>query len=131
MAESAAPAAVTIVAGGSYAAREEAVLELLRSSDGACAVVLEGLPDGRDLIGAACDHLPAAQCPRVARLPPGCPCCAGNLVIRVTLNRMLRPRPARLLIGIADPSHLPALRDFLTQEPYGALLALRDDVVLD
>jgi hypothetical protein len=123
--------AVTLIAGGSYAARETAARDLLQTLPAPAGVILEGLPDGRDLIGAAFAHLPAAQQPRVARLPPGCPCCAGNLVVRVTLNRMLRPRPAHLVLGIADPAHRAALRAFLGAAPYDALLALGDDIVLD
>jgi hypothetical protein len=152
----------TIVAGGSYGAREAAVADLLmhslgmrspeprpaaaQSADapvpippavavrtagpriaGPASIILEGLPDGRDLLST----LTLSAAPRVARMPPGCPCCAGNLVMRVTLNRLLRPAPAHLFVAIADPAHVPALRAFLASEQYTGLLALQDDIVLE
>jgi G3E family GTPase len=62
----------------------------------------------------------------IARIAPGCPCCTGNLTMRVTLNRMLRHRPATLYIGLATDAHLAQIQEFLSQPPYDALLTLTE-----
>ena len=110
-----------LVTGPSSAAREAAIAEALGDpatprSDGV-AVILEGLPDGSSTL-ADSDHLV------IARIAPGCLCCTGNLVMRVTLNRLLRQRPARLFIGVAATTHLDQLRSWLRSAPYDQLLAL-------
>jgi G3E family GTPase len=64
----------------------------------------------------------------MARIAPGCLCCTGNLVLRVTLNRLLRQRPKRLFIGIARSEHLDQLRSWLQSKPYDQLLRLTDDL---
>jgi len=112
----------TLVTGASAAAREAAIAaqlaELPTSSDGAFSVViLEGLPSGSS-------PLDASPSVRLVRLAAGCPCCAGNLVLRVTLNRLLRQQPERLFIGLASSEHLDQLRSWLQQPPYDQLLAL-------
>ena len=113
----------TLVTGGTAASREAAIHSLLDSS--ATAVILEGLPDGHPLLDISA--FPSLQLSRIA---PGCLCCTGNLVMRVTLNRLLRTHPARLYIGVASDEHLPALRTFLQGAPYDRLLTLTDDVEL-
>jgi hypothetical protein len=122
------PVTVTLVTGSSAAAREQAIFDGLNLSnlhrDGAkSAVILEGLPSGNSPL----DSLPAhVLCARIA---PGCLCCAGNLVLRVTLNRLLRQRPERLFIGVARSEHLDQLRSWLEAEPYDQLLRLTSDLV--
>ncbi len=111
-----------LVTGASAAAREAAIAAQLAalptSSDAAfSAVILEGLPSGSSPL----DTSPSV---RLVRLAVGCPCCAGNLVLRVTLNRLLRQRPERLFIGLASSEHLDQLRSWLQQPPYDQLLAL-------
>ena len=81
------------------------------------AILLEGLPDGHTVLSPS----PALLIERIA---PGCLCCAGNLVLRVTLNRLLRRRPAWLVIGLATTEHLDQLRSWLQEPPYDQLLAL-------
>jgi hypothetical protein len=50
------------------------------------------------------------------------------LVLRVTLNRLLRQPPRQLFIALADPSHLATLHAMLAGAPYDALLALKESV---
>jgi hypothetical protein len=112
----------TLVTGASAAQREEAIAAQLAatplSSDGAfSAVILEGLASGSSPI-------PETSSVRLVRLAVGCPCCAGNLVLRVTLNRLLRQGPERLFIGLASSEHLDQLRSWLQEAPYDQLLAL-------
>jgi hypothetical protein len=117
----------TLVTGASAVAREQAIFEQLQLPDshrgGAkTSVILEGLAPGHSPL----DTLPAhVLCARIA---PGCLCCAGNLVLRVTLNRMLRQRPERLFIGVARSEHLDQLRSWLQAEPYDQLLWLTPDL---
>lgn len=86
-------------------------------ADRPSAVILEGL-------GMAADPLVSSPSLNVVRIAPGCLCCDGNLVLRVTLNRLLRQRPQRLFIGLARSEHLDQLRSWLQKAPYDQLLAL-------
>jgi hypothetical protein len=116
---------VTLVTGPSARLREAAIagaLDLPHSGGGLrAAVILEGLPDGSAILEASDKLL-------ITRIAPGCLCCAGNLVMRVTLNRLLRQRPERLFIGVADGTHLDQLRSWLSSAPYDQLLALTSDL---
>jgi hypothetical protein len=114
-----------LVTGASPAAREAAIAAALDDpatprSDGA-GVILEGLPSGSSPLENSDKLL-------VSRIAPGCLCCAGNLVMRVTLNRLLRQRPARLFIGVAATTHLDQLRSWLSNPPYDQLLVLSPDL---
>ena len=113
----------TLVTGASAAAREAAVMASLASAGqgGRAAVIREGLPDPRSVLTPS-DLL------EVHRIAPGCVCCTGNLVLRVTLNRVLRRRPERLYIGLASTEHLDQLRSWLQQPPYDQLLELTPDL---
>ncbi len=113
---------LTLVTGASGGAREAAIAALVAGAPDGAAVILEGLPDGRS---APLAFLPAQL---VQRIAPGCLCCTGNLVLRVTLHRLLRAKPARLFIGLADPGHIAQLRQSLSQAPYDALLQLTEDL---
>lgn len=142
-----ARAATSLVTGSTAAAREAAIAALLAmpfdaasaspasvsslAADGAAslasrlpapavpfdAVILEGL-------GVAATPLETGPGLQVMRIAPGCLCCDGNLVLRVTLNRLLRQRPRRLFIGLASSEHLDQLRSWLAAPPYDQLLAL-------
>ena len=119
------PIPTTLVLGPNAALREAAISYALQHpatprNDGA-AVILEGLSDGNPLLENSDKLL-------ISRIAPGCLCCAGNLVMRVTLNRLLRQRPARLFIGVADTAHLDQLRSWLSSTPYDQLLALTPDL---
>lgn len=116
-----APATLaTLVTGAGAAAREQAIAAAL-APQGSSAVILEGLPSGNTSL------LPSASL-AIARIAPGCLCCAGNLVLRVTLNRLLRTRPSRLFIGVANGEHLDQLRSWLQAAPYDQLLELTPDL---
>ncbi|MFL6635995.1 MAG: GTPase [Massilia sp.] len=116
---------LTLVTGAGASAREAAIAAHLSDlhEDGAQAIILEGLASGNSPL----DDLPSGQ--TLARIAPGCLCCAGNLVLRVTLNRMLRQRPERLFIGVSRSEHLDQLRSWLQAEPYDQLLRLTSDLV--
>jgi hypothetical protein len=118
-----ARATLTLVTGASPAARERAIHSLLGAiaPDASCAVILEGLAD------ALSPLLPDSRL-SVARIAGGCLCCAGNLVLRVTLNRLLRHHPDRVYIGVGSSDHLDQLRSWLAGSPYDQLLELADDV---
>ncbi|QBE63085.1 GTPase [Pseudoduganella lutea] len=118
------PVITTLVTGQRAVDRETAIAARLPAPDPASApvaVIIEGLAD---------PHSPLAECPHVAlhRIAPGCLCCAGNVVLRVTLNRLLRRPPAQLFISLADATHVGQLRAMLSAPPYDALLSLCDDV---
>ena len=144
-----ARAATSLVTGSTAAAREGAIAALLAApfdaaSASSASASVNGLgPDG---LASPASRLPAPAIPfdavileglgvaatpletgpglQVMRIAPGCLCCDGNLVLRVTLNRLLRQRPRRLFIGLASSEHLDQLRSWLAAPPYDQLLAL-------
>jgi G3E family GTPase len=107
-----------LVTGPTARAREAAIATRFAAGD---AAILEGLPDGRP-------DAPLDGQTRLHRIAPGCLCCTGNLVLRVTLNRLLRQPPRQLFIALADPSHLATLHAMLAAPPYDGLLALKESV---
>ena len=113
-------ARASLVIGPSAAAREAVVAAHLTPVERSAAI-LEGLPEGRGVLSAS-DTL------NLHRVAPACLCCTGNLVLRVTLNRILRLRPDRLFIGVANLDHLDQLRSWLQQPPYDQLLELTPDL---
>jgi G3E family GTPase len=119
-----APVLTTLVTGVHARAREAAIAAYLAEhhSPSLPAVILEGLAPGASPLDAMEGEL------KLARIAPGCLCCAGNLVLRVTLNRLLRQRPERLFIGVARSEHLDQLRSWLQSEPYDQLLRLTPDL---
>ncbi|AZP12302.1 GTPase [Undibacterium parvum] len=116
---------VTLVSGGSYADREAWIAAALTHEPPllSMAAILEGLPDGQPLLTSN----PLLALHRVA---PGCMCCIGNLVMRVTLNRILRKPPVRLYLGLADNQHIKNLVYFLQQPPYNELIEFDQDIRL-
>ncbi len=118
--------ALTLVTGATPARREHAIaarLDALAATapQARCVMLLEGLPDGHSV-------LPLSPQFPVHRIAPGCLCCTGNLVLRVTLNRILRLRPDRLFLGLATLDHLDQLRSWLQAPPYDQLLELTADL---
>lgn len=109
---------VTLVYGGSAAAREQAIAAQADPHRPGVAIV-EGLASGQSPLDAIA---PATL--RTIRVAPGCPCCTGNLTMRVTLNRLLRQAPARLYLSLADASHREQVRAFLQDPQYQAHLEL-------
>lgn len=88
------------------------------------AVLLEGLPDGNGRLEALCEQY---QFP-LSRIAPGCLCCAGQVIMRVTVNRLLRQRPRHLYIGLATTAHQDQLRTVLQGSPYAGWLVQGDDL---
>ena len=125
------PTPLTLVSGGRAAEREAAIAQALQPGH-ATAVILEGLADGNAILADLAEQTsPSPSFPlQLLRIAPGCLCCSGNLVLRVTLNRLLRHPPARLFISLADATHIEQLRAWLTASPYDVLLALQADIVL-
>jgi len=120
------PTFTTIVTGPHPGAREHAIHAAIAAQPAvATAVILEGLADANS---------PLADCGppvTVVRIAPGCLCCTGNLVLRVSLNRLLRHSPARLLISLANAEHAGQLRGMLESAPYVSLLTLGEDLYAD
>ena len=122
-----APTLTTLVSGGSAVQREIAISRsiALLPTTASVAFILEGLSSAESPL-----HQPAAKPEwRLRRIAPGCPCCIGNLTMRVTLNRLLRPPPQHLLISLASTAHLAQVRAFLLADPYDKLLCLQPDLV--
>lgn len=115
----------SLVLGGRAATRESTINSRIDGTQHT-AIILEGLPDGHSDL----DDLPATPLLKISRIAPGCMHCIGNLVMRVTLNRILREKPARLYISVANTEHLEQLRQILSQAPYDAWLTLSDDIVV-
>jgi hypothetical protein len=91
------------------------------------AVIIEGIANGNSKLGEIDqnDNL------IIQRIAPGCPCCIGNLTMRVTLNRLLRKSPQHLYISLASNEHLPTIREFLQTAQYKDLLTLQEECNCD
>ena len=113
---------MTLVYGGTPSDREKTIASLA-PHNGASAII-EGLPDGT----GALEALAATSQLQLQRIAPGCPCCHGNLTVRVMLNRMLRQAPQQIYLGIADASHLPAIREFLQEAQYRERLLIGPEI---
>lgn len=128
----------TLVTGGLPSEREAAIAAAIRPEQ-SVAIVLEGLPDGnspldalqRDAGESRSGSSPSSSSVRIVRIIPGCPCCSGNLTMRVTLNRLLRHPPDHLYISLAPSSHIDKVHTFLSAEPYGSLLSLTKSLRLE
>ena len=118
-----------LVTGPRAGARETAIAALLQPGVHS-AIILEGLSDGGSALvfEDISDDTAQKLSPNVIRIAPGCLHCSGNLILRVTLNRVLRHPPAQLYISLASAEHLQQLREWLSGAPYDALLALQSDI---
>lgn len=114
---------LSLVLGGSADDRERAIAADIPAGL-ACAAIIEGLPSG----AAPLNEMPPDVSLEVVRVAPGCPCCTGNLTIRVTLNRILRRSPARLYLSLSDASHREKVLLFLQAPHYLDLLAIGPDL---
>ncbi|MFZ6746414.1 GTPase [Undibacterium sp. JH2W] len=118
-----------LIHGASYTRREAAIAASLDRLAGNSAatdkniVILEGLPDGQDILHPT-DLL------HINRIAPGCFCCIGNLSLRVTLNRALRQKPANIYLGIASDTHLDKLLLTLQDPTYTKLLEIKNHTSL-
>jgi hypothetical protein len=50
------------------------------------------------------------------------------LILRVTLNRLLRQPPAHLYVSLATSEHLEQIRAAFSQPPYDKLLQFTKDI---
>ena len=114
---------LSLVLGGSADDRERAIAADLPAGL-ACAAIIEGLPSG----AAPLNELPPEVSLDIIRVAPGCPCCTGNLTMRVTLNRVLRRSPARLYLSLSDATHRDQVLLFLQAPQYLNLLAIGPDL---
>ena len=123
------PVPVWLVTGPRAGAREAAIAAHL-PKEGGSVIILEGLSDGGSALSFAPEDgpFPYDTLPQVLRIAPGCLHCSGNLILRVTLNRVLRRPPARLYLSLASAEHLEHLRSWLSEAPYGDLLELQDNI---
>lgn len=125
----AAKAQLHLIHGASYTQREAAIAASLAllADNGAVAdkniIILEGLPDGQDI-------LHPSELLHISRIAPGCFCCIGNLSLRVTLNRALRQKPANIYLGIATDAHLDKLLLTLQDPTYANLLEINSTSAL-
>lgn len=117
--------ATTLVVGGRASDREAAIAAALNPQLDS-AVILEGLSDGHSVLADLTES--GASSANIIRIAPGCLCCAGNMILRVTLNRLLRHPPAQLFISLANAEHVGQLRAWLSEPPYQQLLALGEDL---
>lgn len=121
------PVNLVLLAGGNYQERESWIaadlLTIPEPSGIQTGIILEGLPCG-------IMPLQSISSSTVERIAPGCFCCIGNLVLRVTLNRVLRQKPDRLYLAMNDQEHLSSLQSFLETEPYLGLLMFERQVIL-
>jgi hypothetical protein len=113
---------MTLVYGGGPRDRERAIAATVPPIG--AGVIIEGLPDGTGVL----EELAASSQLQLQRIAPGCPCCQGNLTVRVMLNRMLRLKPAQIYLGIAEASHLPSIREFLQEDQYRERLLLGPEI---
>ena len=119
----------TLVVAASASLREAAIAQAVRNSSlqaepGSIthAVLLEGLPDGQALLETLQQDDPHTL--TLIRIAPGCLCCIGNVVLKVSINRLLRQRPQHLWISLANTSHIDQLRTLLQSPPFDTLLEL-------
>jgi G3E family GTPase len=115
--------ATTLVVGGRASEREAVIAAALNPQQDS-AVILEGLSDGHSVLADLTDS--GASSAHIVRIAPGCLCCAGNMILRVTLNRLLRHPPTQLFISLANAEHVGQLRAWLSDPPYDQLLTLGD-----
>jgi hypothetical protein len=120
---------LTLVSGGTASEREAAIAQALPPQQ-STAVILEGLASGNSLLADLAEHTSPPAALQLLRIAPGCLCCSGNLVLRVTLNRLLRHPPAHLFISLADATHIEQLRSWLAASPYDAWLALEPELTV-
>lgn len=110
--------ATRIVAGRPGPSRAALLATLLSEapSQPAACILEGGMPDGSEEVCAGPTTF-------VHVLAPGCPCCSGNLALRVTLTRVLRhERPRYLILALIDPKHQESLAKALSQTPWDTYL---------
>lgn len=115
---------VTLVIGGSSDDRERALAAAVPTGI-RCAAIIEGLPGAGAALSPLAPHL------EIVRIAPGCPCCNGNLTVRVTLNRLLRRAPERLYLSLSNAAHRDQVLLFLHEPQYRERLQIGPDILAD
>jgi hypothetical protein len=111
------PPRVTLRVARGQAAQQQAIDAWVRGESLPAAVIAEG----------AFFELTAPLGVAVARLAAGCVCCVGLVPLRVTLTRLLRAhKPARMLLLIADASHIDRVRALLEGGESGVSLEVAE-----
>ena len=109
-----------LVYGANQSVREQAITAQINPKLKSIAL-LEGLAVGHT-------PLESLESLKVVRIAAGCPCCTGNLTMRVMLNRALKEKPDQLFLSLASPLHLISIRDFLQEDQYCDRLSLGSDM---
>lgn len=106
-----APVPLTVQVARGGAAQQRAIDAWCATAPAPRAVLVEG--------GLTPLAVPADT--DLQRLPSGCVCCVGAVVLRVTLTRQLRRvRPAAALLLLADDAHLSRIAAQLAEAPLAA-----------
>jgi hypothetical protein len=113
----------TIVYGSSNKDREHAIASRLNKTINNI-VIAEGIANSTSILA----NMAEQNICQVFRIAPGCPCCTGNLTMRVTLNRILRQPPQAIYLCLASSTHLQEIRKFLQDPQYVNLLSLTEDI---
>ncbi len=114
---------VSLVFGGTATSRHEAIAARV-SEDKKTAAIIEGIAG----TGALDSMLPSSNNLQLVHLAPGCPCCTGQLVMRVTLNRLLRQHPDQIYLSLANTEHLTGVINFLQEDQYRERLKIGEAV---
>jgi hypothetical protein len=109
-----------LVYGANQTVRENAIKTQMTPTVFAIALL-----EGMALNNASPDPLASMK---VVRMAAGCPCCTGNLTMRVMLNRALKEKPDRVFLSLANSAHLTSVRDFLQEDQYCGRLELGRDL---
>jgi Fe-S cluster biogenesis protein NfuA len=109
-----------LVYGANQSQREQAIKNQINPTLFTMALLEGGAVDNAGL-----DSLATIK---VVRMAPGCPCCSGNLTMRVMLNRALKEKPDLVFLSLANSMHLTAIRDFLQEDQYSGRLNLGFDI---
>ncbi|GAC1407655.1 MAG: hypothetical protein NVSMB6_05680 [Burkholderiaceae bacterium] len=116
----------TLVSGGTAADREAAIAACVNPRT-LTYVLLEG--------GHGSEHplANAVNWPnvRVDTIAAGCPCCNAGMVMRVTVDRILRRRPTQMFISLAQFTQVQHLQKYLSATPYAALVYLSPPISCD
>ena len=114
-----------IITGPLGAGKSSAIVNLLANhSDGNWAVLVNEIGDvGID--GAIAKSSGADGSAMVAEIAGGCICCANGVAATVTITRLLRRKPSRLLIEPSGLGHIDELAEVLCKAPLSNALELR------
>ncbi len=111
---------LTLVYGGNRALREQTIAAHIDPAL-TTTVIAEGMAGGSKVLETMAESISHLT---VLRIAPACPCCIGQLTMRVTLNRLLRQPPECIYLSLDSSTHLQEVQRFLRSEAYQSLLQL-------